>query len=154
ELRGQSERIQEKLVHLAEGIRRLSHELHPAILQHAGLVAAVEAYCSELSGLASIAVTIEAGGAFEGVPPAGALCVYRVVQEALRNVVRHARVDQAHVALFHKERNLQLVVTDHGVGITAQQRVAPTGLGLISIKERARLVNGTVEIESQPNQGT
>ncbi|MBV8732253.1 MAG: PAS domain-containing protein [Acidobacteriia bacterium] len=154
ELRQQSERIREKLTHLAEGLRRLSHDLHPAILQHGGLAAALEGYCSEISELGRIKASLETRGSFEGVPPAVSLCVFRVAQEALRNVVRHSKVAKAQVTLSHSDGFVRLTVSDDGVGFHVQTGTRSAGLGLISIKERARLVNGTVEIRSQPNRGT
>jgi PAS domain S-box-containing protein len=154
ELHMRSDRIQQNLMQLAESVRRLSHELHPAVLQHAGLGAALEAYCSEIGELTGIKILLETDGAFDGVPPAVALCVYRIAQEGLRNVVKHAKVNEARVCLRHSGGKLRLTICDSGVGMTSQREIGTTGLGLISIKERARLVNGAVEIHSEANRGT
>jgi PAS domain S-box-containing protein len=138
--RAQSDRLQQKLADLAESIRRLSHELHPAVLKHAGLAAALRAYCSEFSSLTGIRVALEAEGSFDGLPSAASLCIYRIVQEGLQNVAKHARVT--------------LTIVDRGAGMAPDRTGAAVGLGLVSIKERTRLVNGTVNIQSTPNQGT
>jgi signal transduction histidine kinase len=152
--RAQSERIREKLVHLADSIRRLSHELHPAILQHCGLDIALRAFCSEFGTLAGIEVAFHSDGCFDNVPSTIALCAYRVTQEALQNVAKHANTDQADVAVTHSAENVRLTVSDHGIGMDLNGATGSPGLGLTSIRERTRLVNGTVDIQSRPNGGT
>jgi two-component system sensor histidine kinase UhpB len=152
-LRDHSARIQAKLVHVAESIRRLSHDLHPAILQHSGLSAALRAYCSEFGSLTGIAVSFKTDGLFHAVAPEVALCLYRVAQEALQNVLKHAKVNEASVTLRYSAGILSLAVFDAGVGIDLNQTRGGLGLGLISIRERARLLNGTIDIASQPHQG-
>jgi len=82
------------------------------------------------------------------------LCAYRIAQEGLRNVVKHARVDQAAVDLRLSEGVLRLIVCDYGVGMPSTRAAGTPGLGLVSIRERARLVGGTIEIQSEPNRGT
>jgi len=154
EAREQSVRLQQKLVQVAESIRRLSHELHPAVLEHSGLGAAVRDYCLEFGLLTNIRVTCKAEGSFENVPIAVALCVYRVTQEALQNVAKHARVGEAEVELTRTNGLLSLTVSDRGAGVNANRAGTPAGLGLVSIKERTRLVKGTFRIQSRPNQGT
>lgn len=154
EAREQSARIQQKLVHVAESIRRLSHELHPAVLEHSGLGAALRDYCSEFGLLTDIRVTCKTQGSFENVPLAVALCVYRITQEALQNVAKHARVGEAEVELTRTDGLLCLTVSDCGAGMQANRSGMSAGLGLVSIKERTRLVKGTFKIQSRPNQGT
>jgi len=154
EAREQSARIQQKLVQVAESIRRLSHELHPAVLEHSGLGAALRDYCSEFGILTGIRVTCKTEGSFESVPPAVALCVYRITQEALQNVAKHARVGEAEVELTRTDGSLRLTVSDRGAGMPANRAGLPAGLGLVSIKERTRLVKGTFSIQSRPNEGT
>jgi len=152
--RAQSDRLQQNLAGLAEGIRRLSHELHPAVLEHAGLAAALRAYCSEFSSLTGVRVALEVEGSFGGVPSAVSLCIYRIVQEALQNVAKHARVTDASVQLRRSPEILSLSIADLGAGMAPDRTGAAAGLGLVSIKERTRLVNGTVQIRSMPNRGT
>lgn len=152
--RAQSDRLQQKLAGLGEGIRRLSHDLHPAVLKHAGLAAALRAYCSEFSALTGVRVALEAEGSFERVPPATALCIYRIVQEGLQNVAKHARVTEASVQLRHLPGMVSLIIADRGAGMAPDRTGAAAGLGLVSIKERTRLVNGTVDLQSMPNRGT
>ena len=152
EARAQSERIRQKLIQMAEGVRRLSHNLHPAVLEYSGLGAALESYCAEFSALTGVAVSYHAEGSFEGLPPAVALGLYRIAQEALQNVLKHAQVSEAEVGITRSAESVCLTVSDPGIGI--DQAEMPWGLGLLNIKERARLVKGTVQIESRQNEGT
>lgn len=152
--RTQSDRLQQNLAGLAESIRRLSHELHPAVLEHAGLAAALRSYCAEFSSLTGVRVALEVEGSFGGVPSAVSLCVYRIVQEALQNVAKHAHVTEASVQLRRSPDTLSLTIADRGAGMVPDRTGAAAGLGLVSIKERTRLVNGAVQIQSMPNRGT
>ena len=151
--RFQSERIQQRLVLLGESIRRLSHNLHPAVLDYCDLSAAVQSYCSEFSALTAMTVQFKVDGNFENLPKTVVLCLYRVVQEALQNVVKHAHVNRAEVLLTRSATAITLTVSDQGVGMDSSE--APrSGLGLVSVKERTRLVNGTVHIDSRAGFGT
>jgi two-component system sensor histidine kinase UhpB len=154
EARAQGDRIQQKLVNVAESIRRLSHELHPAVLEHTGLAAALQTYCAEFGLLTGVRVSLQSRGSFEGVPIPVALCIYRITQEALQNVAKHANVAEAEVELRRSDGMLCLSVSDRGAGIETTSATPRAGLGLVSIKERTRLVSGAFEIQSKPNQGT
>ncbi|MEO8594732.1 MAG: sensor histidine kinase [Candidatus Solibacter sp.] len=148
----QSELLQTRMVEFSESIRRMSHELHPAALEFSGLGAALRGYCEEFSTITQIQVRCRVFGGYDGVPGEVALAVYRIAQEALQNVAKHAKVNQAEVNLSRNGGSLELVVADRGAGMPSQAR--RTGIGLISIRERTRLVNGSVSFESLPNQGT
>jgi len=152
--RAQGDRVHQKLIHAAETVRRISHKLHPAILQYSGLGVALQSYCQEFGALTGVQVLLNIDGEFEGVPAGAALCIYRITQEALQNVAKHARVTTALVGLRHSDGLLSLTVSDAGAGIDRRKADAANGLGLVSIEERARLVGGSVEITSKPNQGT
>ena len=152
--RSQSEHIREKLADLAENTRRLAHELHPAILQHCTLDVALRALCWEFSQLAALNVTFECDGSFREVSATVALCAYRVTQEALQNIIKHAGTDAAVVALERTGDAVVLTVSDRGVGMDLNQEKTSAALGLRSMRERVRSVRGTLEIRSAPNQGT
>jgi PAS domain S-box-containing protein len=145
-------RLQQRVVLLTDDIRRLSHELHPAVLVHAGLVAGLRAHCADFSvdtGI-DVDVTLEA----VAVSDTTALCLYRVAQEALHNVARHAKTARAWVALRRDGSTVELSVRDEGVGFdVAAVRAQARGLGLTSIEERMRLVHGIVRIVATPNGG-
>jgi two-component system, NarL family, sensor histidine kinase UhpB len=153
EARAQADAIHGKLVNLAEGVRRMSHELHPAVLQYSGLEAALRSYCEEFGALTGLEIDLKIEGSFDGVSPDAALCLFRVTQEALRNVVKHAQVSQASVELRRAERVLTLKIADSGVGMDTASR-GSKGLGLLNIQERARLVGGKVGVRSAPGIGT
>jgi signal transduction histidine kinase len=154
EAHGLIDRLHGKLVQLAGAVRRMSHDLHPAILEYSGLAAALRSYCEEFGALTGIQVSLDIQGSFEGVAPAAALCLFRVTQEALRNVARHARVSTASVELKRAGGILQVAVSDTGVGFEPGRAAAKAGLGLLNIQERARLVCGKVEIRTRPGEGT
>jgi PAS domain S-box-containing protein len=154
EARDQSKRIQYNMAQVSESIRRLSHELHPAVLEHSGLGAALRDYCAEFAQLTRIQVACKTHGSFIGVPPDVALCVFRVTQEALQNVAKHALVTEAEVELTGGEGVIRLTVSDRGRGMEPERGGMPAGLGLVSMKERARLVNGTFEIRGGAGSGT
>ena len=154
EARSQSDEIHQKLVHVAETVRRMSHELHPAILQYSGLAATLQSYSQEFGTLTGIRVSLTIEGNFDGIPLRTALGIYRIVQEALRNVAKHAQVASAVVELRHAGGTLNLTISDAGVGMESPASEAQAGLGLVSMRERAKLAGGTLEIVSKPGAGT
>ena len=97
EARAQSERIQQKLIHMAESVRRLSHNLHPAMLEYSGLGSVLKSYFAEFSSLTGMEVTFHAKGYLDALPTSTALGLYRIAQEALQNVRKHAQVNRAEV---------------------------------------------------------
>jgi len=123
------------------------------VLEHSGLGAALRDYCAEFGLLTHIQVSCKTRGSFGSVPPDMALCVFRVTQEALQNVAKHAHVSEAEVELIRAEGEIRLAVSDRGSGMEMGRTGIPTGLGLVSMKERARLVNGTLQIQSAPGAG-
>ena len=99
-------------------------------------------------------MSFQAGGAFDEVSAEAALCLYRVAQEALQNVAKHAATSEAYVHLAGANGNIHLIVSDRGVGFDIERVRASGGLGLVSIRERVELVKGTLTIESEPGVGT
>ena len=147
--------VQRQTIELAEDIRLLSHDLHPAVLEHAGLVDALQNHCSEFARQQSIDVVVEADGDLMIADMTTALCLYRVVQEALRNIAKYADARQVHITLRRVEEGVQLAVADDGKGFTlAKAREHGGGLGLRSIEERVRLVGGRLSIDTAPGMGT
>lgn len=152
EAREQSDRIHRKLVEIAEDVRRISHELHPAALQYADLATALRSHCAEFGAFTGVRVALEIEGVLEGVAPGISLCLFRIAQEALRNVAKHAGVAEASVNLRRHGGMLRLIVSDSGIGMDAG--AAKGGLGLLNIQERARMFGGKAEIRSRPQEGT
>ena len=146
---------QQRAVALAENVRDLSHDLHPSVLEHAGLVTALSAHCADIERYQRIAVTFRSDGDFDSTSADTALCLYRVAQEGLRNVVAHAKAGRAEVRLSRAGDFAELSIADDGQGfdIVGAGRNGH-GLGLVSINERVRLVGGTVSIMTELNKGT
>ena len=146
-------RLQQRTITLVDAIRHLSHELHPGVLQHAGLVAALKDHCAEFGRQHAIEVALSAAD-FDAIPQDIALCLYRVAQEALRNIAAHAGARQARVALRPTADGLELTITDDGQGFDLAAARRRGGLGLISLDERVRLIGGSVRINTQRQRGT
>jgi signal transduction histidine kinase len=147
-------RLQQRIVDVTHVTRQLSHELHPGVLQHAGLVAALRGHCAEFGAQHGIDVTFAAGAGINGVPAETALCLYRVTQEALRNIAAHAGARTAWVALSLAKASLELSIVDDGQGFNLAQARRDGGVGLVSMDERVRLIGGSLRIETQPQRGT
>ena len=147
-------RLQERTSTLAESVRDLSHDLHPDVLRHAGLTAALNAYCNGLSLSHTFVVSCSTQGDFSSIAPEPALCLYRITQEAIHNIVKHAQAHHVGVQLLRADAGVELTISDDGKGFDMHAPKGGTGLGLISIVERARLSGGTASIVSAPNEGT
>ncbi len=139
---------------ISNDVRRIAYQLHPSILDDLGLTAALRSYVDDLSKRDGIAVKFSAREIPETLPQAVALTLYRVAQEALLNVVKHARTHQAAVILTHHDGTVHLTVRDKGAGFDRERVRGNGSLGLVNMEERARLVNGQIQILSRPGEGT
>jgi len=137
---------------LAEKVRHVSHALHPGVLQHAGLNAAIASHCEAVAGQNQFLVRFEARGTFTDVPADVALCLYRATQQGLRNVAKHARASRAWVTLVRVGNQIELTITDNGRGFDTSNMHA-RGLGLLSIEERVHLANGKFAVTSRLGGG-
>ncbi len=145
--------LQRQTSEISSAIHSLSHELHSSKLELLGAVVAMRGFCAELSGQQKVEVDFSHKDVPQRVPPEIALCLFRVMQEALHNAVRHSGVRQFAVQLEGTSHALRLTVRDEGVGFDAGT-TASRGLGLTSMKERLKLVGGTLSIQSQLKQGS
>jgi signal transduction histidine kinase len=139
---------------LTTQLRRLSHQLHPAVLEHLGLVAALEAEATEFGHEEQIDVKFSAAVRGEKIPFDVSVCFYRVALEALRNVSRHSGAAAARLSLEEDEDSLVLEVSDSGRGFDVERARRESGLGLVSAEERVKLLQGTFEVRSKPGGGT
>jgi signal transduction histidine kinase len=139
---------------LGSDLHRVSHELHPATLEQLGLEPAIRAFCRELSHTRHIRIDVDVQQVPHKLPEEVALCVYRIAQEALHNVVRHSGASSAAVMLGGNEREVFLSVTDAGAGFDAHAPRRRASLGLRSMRERVRLVNGQLSVASKMGEGT
>jgi signal transduction histidine kinase len=145
--------LQHQTGDLARAIRELSHGLHPPALEHAGLVAALRSFAAEFSRLEGLDVEVTAAGNDDAVPPQVALGLYRITQESLRNIARHSGARRAEVIVTVGDA-AELMVKDEGSGFDVVRSRGGAGLGLVSIEERVRLLQGTVLVASRPGHGT
>jgi signal transduction histidine kinase len=143
------------VLEIADRIRRISHELHPASLQLLGLAAAVKTHCLEVEKRHHVRVSLQTAGDLKQIHPDVALCLFRIAQEALRNAVAHgaARRIQASVVRFGVYVELSVVDDGRGFDVEAVRRDG-RGLGLVSLEERAHGAGGEVLVTSAPGQGT
>jgi signal transduction histidine kinase len=145
--------LQERTSVVADAIRHLSHELHPGTLKHAGLVAAIEAHCAEIEKHHGLTVTCTATGEFDALDFDVSICLFRVTQEAITNIVRHAQARGADVELRRTADGVELRIDDDGVGFVTTDRTT-AGLGLRSMDERVRLIGGQLTVVGRPGLGT
>ena len=146
--------LQKQTAEIIADVQALSHELHPPRLLHLGVVAAMRGFCEELAGQKSAEIDFRSENVPGNVPPDVSLCLFRVLQEALHNAVRHSRVRHFDVHLLGTGNTLDLTVRDEGVGFDVDAANRGLGLGLTSMKERLKLVGGELFIESQSTRGT
>jgi signal transduction histidine kinase len=139
---------------LSADVHRLSHGLHPAKLDQLGLAAATSGHCRDVERAHPIAISCECAGVPRGLPPDVALCLYRVTQEALQNVVKHSGAKSATVELTSEDGQLRLSVSDDGRGFDIGAAGEKAGLGLLTMRERVRLAHGEIRWRSQPGAGT
>ncbi|HMP82351.1 MAG TPA: PAS domain S-box protein [Verrucomicrobiota bacterium] len=146
--------LRDGLVRLSEDVHSLSYRLHPALLEDLGLADALKSECERFSRREFIEVNVQIEPIPAGIARDAGLCLFRVTQEALRNVARHARATSATVSLRRLDDGLQLAVSDTGCGFDARQQRQKASLGLASMRERVRLLAGELDIETSPGHGT
>jgi PAS domain S-box-containing protein len=146
ELRKQADEI-------SSAVQALSHELHSSKLEYLGVATAMKSWCRELAERHQIKVEFKSDVSSVLSPEIG-LTLFRVLQEALRNAVKHSGAKQIEVQLAKQPNEVHLIVSDSGKGLDVEAAMQGQGLGLTSMRERVRLVNGTISIQSKPMRGT
>ena len=146
--------VREGLVRLSEDIHSLAYQLHPSILEELGLAEALRTECERRGRRGRLDLSVDLGPLPASVSKDTALCLFRVAQEALNNVARHAGATAATIRLREVDDGLLLAVADDGVGFDPDDAGRAGSLGLASMRERVRLVDGTLDIESAPGRGT
>ena len=139
---------------LGADLHTLSHRLHSSTLEKLGLVAGLSALCKEFTAQQGVEVDFTHNGVPRSVDPDVALCLFRIVQEGLRNVKKHSSAMRASVYLGKVDDKLQVTVCDEGIGFDVKKLKTRLGLGIRSMEERANLLGGRFEIDSKPGQGT
>jgi signal transduction histidine kinase len=146
--------IKDRVVQMSESVRQIAHQLHPSILEDLGLNSALSELCDEFSKRTGIVATCEQETPPEAMPMEVASCLYRVAQEALHNVSKHARARRVRLTIRGSSEGVRLDIHDDGVGFDLKAGRRQHGIGIVSMKERVRLVQGKFSIYSRPGQGT
>jgi signal transduction histidine kinase len=145
--------LSERVRDISSDVHCLSHDLHPAKLELLGLSQAVASLCRDVSSRCSVRIEFRQGVGSLRVSAPGALCLFRVTQEALQNVVKHSGARAATVRLTQARQNIHLHVADDGKGFAGSSNNG-VGLGLLSMRERVHMAGGRIVIRSVPDQGT
>jgi PAS domain S-box-containing protein len=146
--------IKDQLIKVSKEVHNLSRGLHPSILYDLGLERAVRSECRNFLSRTGITVVFDPKNVPDNIPIDISLSVYRIIQECLQNISNHAKTKKAYVHLEGNSEKITLVMRDSGVGFDQEKVREKTGLGLASMRERMRLVNGELSITSKPGKGT
>jgi signal transduction histidine kinase len=152
-LRDDLQEVREVAQNSLEKVRTLSQALHPVMLDETGLEPTLEWYFATMQRQTGIEVTYEKVGQHFPVDGDAAVHVYRVVQEALNNVIRHSGSKRVWVRLTYRPHNMELVVEDHGTGMHSPAS-EKAGIGLVAMRERSELLGGTLEFATPSHGGT
>lgn len=150
------DRVQElrkQVIEISNDVQAFSHELHSSKLEYLGVVAGIRSWCREFGERHGTEINFKAEVA-DAIPPEIGVTLLRILQEALHNATKHSSVKRVEVQLAEREREIHLTVSDQGKGFDVEVARRGAGLGLASMEERVRLVNGTIAIHSEPMVGT
>jgi len=150
----QIEQARTRIFDISKEVQALSHRLHSSKLEYLGLATASKSFCRELSDQIKVRIDFTQSDVPRKLPPEVSLALFRVLQEALQNAVKHSRAQDFRVELRGGPGKIDLAISDRGTGFDQTEALRNRGLGLISMRERLQLVNGTLAIESQPGHGT
>jgi PAS domain S-box-containing protein len=153
EVESRAQELYKETVDIGNDVQALSHDLHSSKLEYLGVISGMNIWCKEFAARqnADIEFTSEVANR---LPLETGLCLFRVVQESLRNAINHSGVKRVEVRLSECSNQAHLTVSDSGKGFNVEAAMKGKGLGLNSMRERVRLVNGTIAIESKPMKGT
>jgi len=154
EFRRGIENAMQQVSSLNTDVQRLSHRLHSSKLELLGLAAAAAGYCGEVADQYKVQIELRAYDVPRDLSREISLSLFRVLQEALQNALKHSGSQRFDVRLSHTSNEIHLTVRDSGRGFDAAETMNRRGLGLISMKERVALVDGELSIQSQPQKGT
>jgi len=153
-VRSRLRKLQEQTSEIAADLQSLSHELHSSKLEYLGLAVAMRSFCREFGEQQKAEIDFQSHDLPSSVPKDTSLCLFRVLQEALHNFAKHSGAQHVDVRLSGSSAQIELTVRDSGVGFNSKTVEESQGLGLISMRERVKLVMGTLSIQSQPGGGT
>ena len=148
------EYVRRRISDISRDVQNLSHQLHSSKLEYLGLVAAARSFSTEISEKNNVSVDFEEHGVPRSLPKDVALALFRILQQALHNAVAHSGTNKIEVRMWKRSHNVHLVVKDLGRGFDLSAALEGAGLGLTSMRERARLMAGEITIDSRPMHGT
>jgi len=154
EVRSRVHELQKQTAEISTDLYSMGYELHSSNLEYLGIVAATGSFCREFAARQAVKIDFCHDYIPQAVSREVSLCLFRILQEALHNAAQHSKAEYFEVKLGCSGNQLQLTVTDRGIGFDAELAMIKGGLGLISMGERVRLVNGTIAIESKLTRGT
>jgi PAS domain S-box-containing protein len=146
--------MKKDIVRISQDVHSLSRQLHPSILDDLGLIKAVESECTNFSRREGIDIVFNHENISTVIPKDVSLSLYRIIQEGLRNISKHACAEHISVSLRGMDHDVLLSVQDDGIGFDSAEVKEKPGLGLSSMRERVRLIQGELSIKSQPEKGT
>ena len=155
EIANSAMRIKEQLIKISDDVHTISRQIHPTILDDLGLVRAIESECASVMGRHPLRIIFGKEHVPDEIPNDVALCLYRIVQEGLRNAISHSEAKNCLINLMGWNKDiLSLTVTDDGIGFDPLNAKQMPGLGISSMRERVQLVRGELSIQSQSGKGT
>ncbi len=144
----------QQVCNLSSDMQALSHRLHSSKLKYLGLAAAAAGYCNELADQHKVEIDLHSENIPKDLSEEISLCIFRILQEALQNAIKHSGSRRFQVSLSRTSNEISLTVHDSGIGFDPVEAIKGRGLGLTSMKERLKLVDGELSIESQLRAGT
>jgi PAS domain S-box-containing protein len=146
--------LRKRTIEISNDVQALSHELHSSKLEYLGAVKGMKSWCEEFGERQGIQIEFKSTELQSSVAPEIGLCLFRVLQEALHNASKHSGARRVEVQLREDQGEIHLVIRDSGRGFDSETAMQGRGLGLVSMRERVRMVNGTIAVESVLNDGT
>lgn len=146
--------LQEQIGNISTDVHEISHQLHASKIEYLGIASAMRAFCREFAKQHKVEINFKNTDLTPALAPEISVCLYRVLQESLQNGVKHSRVQRFEVELVETTDAIDLTVRDAGIGFDPKLAMRGLGLGLTSMRERTKLVNGKLSVASQPGKGT
>jgi signal transduction histidine kinase len=146
--------VWKRTLEILNDVKASAHELHSPRLGYLGIAAVLRCFCKEFGERKNVKIVFKTEDLPAIVPPDISLCLFRVLQEALYNGVKHSGAQHLEVQMWATPGEIHLTVSDTGAGFELEAAKNGRGLGLVSMKERLQLVKGTFSVDSQPLKGT
>ena len=151
---GRLNSVSKQTLEILDDVKAAAHELHSPRLEYLGIAAILKSFCTEFSEKKGVKIDFSSNGLPSIAVPEISICFFRVLQEALRNGVKHSGVKEFEVQIWGSEDELHLTIHDSGAGFDVTAARSSRGLGLIRMEQRLKLLKGTLSIETQLQRGT